>query len=278
MARTDAVQLETAVGTAMKLAEIYGGLIAGIRATAISEQLKNRRYSGDPVAGSVEINRFKLSASKAEGTARTANKGDSPLNSGQKTVNLNVHKEIIEEVNKFDIHASRLVGFMSARVLEHINSMAGALDKAFFTEAETDGSRITPSASITTVEDRAELLFQTLEAKSNDWVDGCDRRNLALCLKPARYAELHDHMDQLSVPTVDGGSAEINAYHGVPVYRNSRQSKNYVIMHMGAIGQPLVVNQYTTPEKINLSNRFSIELFYHFGTQAIMPDLIHWIT
>ena len=56
MARTDALSIYTnaAGSTADKLAESYGKVIESIQKGALSEQLKNKDYSGDPTTGSVK--------------------------------------------------------------------------------------------------------------------------------------------------------------------------------------------------------------------------------
>ena len=45
-------------------------------------------------------------------------------------------------------------------------------------------------------------------------------------------------------------------------------------MIRGAVAQPVVVDQYSNPEKIPLSNDFAVSLFYDYGTKALTPDLI----
>ena len=45
-------------------------------------------------------------------------------------------------------------------------------------------------------------------------------------------------------------------------------------MVRGAVAQPVVVNQYGDPEKIQLSNDYAVSLFYDYGTKALTPDLI----
>ena len=280
MARQDALNIYTdaAGSTEDSLNEAYGTVIKGIRAGSISAQIKNMRLSGDPRAGSVEVRRYKLSSSETEGTARTASKGDPLLNTGKKIINLGTNKEIVEEFNAFDVHASRLGGIMQVRAGDHASSMTVELDKAFFLECETDGTELTPVTANTTAKGRAELLIQTLEAKSNNWVNGLDRRNLVLTLLPAVYGQLQDYMDKVSRPTVGVGQAEFGVFHGVRVYRNTRQSENYICQHMGSVAQPVVVNPYSAPMKIPFSRDSSVELFYTFGTQAIMPDLIAYIS
>ena len=75
MARQDALSIYTDDSqTKDKLAETYGEVIENVQKGAISEQIKNKNYSGDPTTGSVEIDRFKNAEIKDKGTARTAAK------------------------------------------------------------------------------------------------------------------------------------------------------------------------------------------------------------
>lgn len=46
-----------------------------------------------------------------------------------------------------------------------------------------------------------------------------------------------------------------------------------LVMVDGAIAQPVMSDPYNA-EKIPLSNAYGIELFYHFGTKSVTPDLI----
>ena len=82
---------------------------------------------------------------------------------------------------------------------------------------------------------------------------------------------------------------EFGMYHGVRVYSCTRmpvttetveetKTKTTVtdalLMVRGAVAQPVVVNQYGDPEKIQLSNDYAVSLFYDYGTKALTPDLI----
>lgn len=46
-----------------------------------------------------------------------------------------------------------------------------------------------------------------------------------------------------------------------------------IVMVDGAIAQPVKSTPYSA-EKIPLSEAYGIELFYHYGTKSVMPDLI----
>ena len=86
-----------------KLLDIKGGVIENVQKGAISEKIKNKNYSGDIKAGSVTISRFINAISKEYGTARSSKKGTELNNKGKVTVNLDTHKEIVEEINLGDL-------------------------------------------------------------------------------------------------------------------------------------------------------------------------------
>ena len=102
MARTKAISLLSGTDTPADLAEVYGLVIDNVQKSTLSTALKSQQYTGNPAAGSVEFKRFVNSESKDYGTARTAGKGDK-VKAPPTTVNLSQHKEIVEEVAKFDL-------------------------------------------------------------------------------------------------------------------------------------------------------------------------------
>ena len=76
MARQDALSIYVDNLALDKLAETYGAVIEAEQKEAVSEQIKNKNYSGDPTSGSVEIDRFKNATINALGTARSGGAGD----------------------------------------------------------------------------------------------------------------------------------------------------------------------------------------------------------
>ena len=157
MARTDALSIYINQNTADKLAETYGKVIDAVQKGAISEQIKNKNYSGDPTTGSVEIDRFKNATVNDLGTARTGGAGDKLKNTGKVTVNVDTDKEIVEEIAKKDI---KLYG--------------------------VDG-----------IAEKLEQLIQSVETTQNDWVDGVDRDMLVVTVKPSVYGALLNYIDSV---------------------------------------------------------------------------------
>ena len=290
MARTKAISLLSGTDTPAELAEVYGLVIDNVQKSTLSTALKSQQYTGNPAAGSVEFKRFVNSESKDYGTARTAGKGDK-VKAPPTTVNLSQHKEIVEEVAKFDLDTFGVASLMQRRADNHVSSMAATLDRSFFSEAAENGTDFTPKSGVTAIQTIAEAMIQTLETVKNDYVDGVDRSLMDLVLTPEKYGELRTFLDTQSNPNVDTAGEEFGMYHGVRVYSCTRlpvvtdttaktkTTTNAVLMVRGAVAQPVVSDQYGAPEKIPLSNDYAVSLFYDYGTKALTPDLIYvWDT
>lgn len=159
MARTNAISLLAGASTPATLAEIYGRVIENVQKSTLSTTLKSQLYTGNPAAGSVEFKRFVNSASKAYGTARAAAKGDK-VTAPPTTVNLNQHKEIVEEVAKFDLDTFGVAGVMQRRADNHVVSMSAELDRAFFAQAAADGTAFSPASGVTAIQEIVERLLQ----------------------------------------------------------------------------------------------------------------------
>lgn len=275
MARTNAISLLAGASTPATLAEIYGLVIENVQKSTLSTSLKSQQYTGNPAAGSVEFKRFANSEAKTYGTARTAAKGDK-ITVPPTTVNLSTHKEIVEEVAKFDLDTFGVAGIMQRRADNHVLTMAADLDRAFFAEANTSGTAFTPGSGVTEIQDIVESMIQTLEVVKNDYTDGVDRGMMDLVLSPAQYGKLRTFLDTQSNPNVDTAGEEFGMYHGVRVYSCTRLAEkcNGLLMIRGAVAQPVVVDQYGNPEKIPLSNDYAVSLFYDYGVKALTPDLI----
>ena len=275
MARTNAISVLAGARTPATLADIYGLVIENVQKSTLSTSLKSQQYTGNPAAGSVEFKRFANSEAKTYGTARTAAKGDK-ITVPPTTVNLSTHKEIVEEVAKFDLDTFGVAGIMQRRADNHVLTMAADLDRAFFAEANTSGTAFTPGSGVTEIQDIVESMIQTLEVVKNDYTDGVDRGMMDLVLSPAQYGKLRTFLDTQSNPNVDTAGEEFGMYHGVRVYSCTRLAEkcNGLLMIRGAVAQPVVVDQYSNPEKNPLSNDFAVSLFYDYGTKALTPDLI----
>lgn len=273
MARQDALNIYISDLEKDKLAETYGEVIEAVQKGAISEQIKNKNYSGDPTTGSVEISRFSNAKVNDKGTARTNGKGDKLKNSGKVTINVDTDKEIVEEFTKKDLKLHGVSGIAEKRKTNHIKRMIAYLDTQFFAKAEEEGTLLTIPTEITALAEKLEALIQSVETTVNDWVDGVDRDMLVLTVTPAVYGKLANYID--SVPnSINGLNDEI--FHKVRIYSNHRQTKDAICMIDGAVGQLVTTDEYDA-EKIPLSNDYGLELFFSKGTKAVMPDLIKYV-
>lgn len=272
MAKTDALSIVLSNDTADKLMERYAELVDFIKKNAISEQLKNTNLSGDQSAGSVVARRMETSVVKARGTARTAGAGDVLKNNGVE-VNLDQHKEIVEEVAQLDIDLYGVDGIVAKRQANHQASMMVALDTAFFACAEAVVAGETDLSAYDTVVAKVEALIQSIETTVNTNVNGVDRAMINVTLTPQYFGELENYIDTL--PNVNGVS--IDLFHRVRVFSNTRQTKDAIAMVTGAIAQPVNARPYSA-QQIPLSDDIAIMLFFDYGTKAVMPDLIKWAT
>ena len=273
MARQDALSIYINDNTRDKLAETYGEVIEAVQKGAISEQIKNKNYSGDPSTGSVEIDRFKNATINDLGTARTGGKGDELKNTGKVTINVDTDKEIVEEIAKKDIKLYGLDGMAERRKGNHIKRMIAYLDSQFFAKAEEEGTEVTPTQEATTIAEKLEELIVSVETTVNDWVDGVDRDMLVVTVTPTIYSKLLNYID--SVPNSLTGLKD-DMFHKVRIFSNHRQTKSMLCMIDGAVGQLVTTDEYDA-EKIPLSNDIALELFFSKGTKAVMPDLIKYI-
>lgn len=270
MARQDALSIYISDETKDKLAETYGEVIEAIQKGAISEQIKNKNYSGDPATGSVEIDRFKNATVNDLGTARTNNKGDKLKNTGKVTINVDTDKEIVEEIAKKDIKLYGLDGVAQKRKGNHSKRAIAYLDTEFFAKAEDEGTEL-KNVTETDIEEILEALIQSVETTQNDWVDGVDRDMLVLTVKPRVYGKIRNYIDK-----VDGTDGTMDYFHDVRLFSNHRQSKDAICMIDGAVAQLVTTDEYDA-EKIPLSNDIALEFFFSKGTKAVMPDLIKYI-
>lgn len=272
MAKTDALSIYISDDTTKdKLMETYSEVIDMVQTSTVSTSIKNQNLSGDPQAGSVEARRLATSVSQAYGTARAAGAGDKISNNGV-TINLSTDKEIVEEFEMKDIELYGIPSLLEKRKVNQAKAMARELDRAFFTEAVAEGTSVDLSA-YTAIEDSLEALIQSVETVSNDNVDGVDRDMIVLTVTPAVYARLAGYIE--SVPNPIDGMANMETFHKVRVFVTHRQTVDAICMVEGAVAQPVVVKPYEA-EKIPLSNAYAVSLFYSFGTQAVMKDLIKY--
>lgn len=256
------------------LAELYGRVIEGVQKALVSTGMKNMDLSGDPVSGTVEAKRFVNATSKDYGTARTAGKGDA-VKAKPVTVAIDKDKEIVEELEQKDVRLYGVDGVLDRRAGNHILRMAAELDNAFFAAAAAEATEVdlTGYASIA---EELEAIIQECETTQNDFVDGVPRSMMHLVLSPKSYGKIRNDLDKATNnANVDTGAEEFNVWHGVRAYScvHLPAGCDYLLLVDGAVAQPVMADQYVA-EKIPLSNAYGVELFYHYGTKVVTPDLI----
>lgn len=256
------------------LSELYGKTIEGVQKALISGPMKNMDLSGDPVSGTVEAKRFANATSKAYGTARTAGKGDA-VKAKPVTVAIDTDKEIVEELEDKDVRLYGVDGVLDRRSANHILRMAAELDNAFFAAAAGSANALNMSG-YASVSEELEAIIQECETTQNDFVDGVPRSMMHLILSPKYYGKVRNDLDkQTNNANVDTSAEEFYAWHGVRTYScvHLPAGCDYLLMVDGSVAQPVMADQYTA-EKIPLSNAYGVELFYHYGTKVVTPDLI----
>lgn len=274
MARTKAISLIQTGSTTVELSELSGLVIQNIQKDTLASGLKSQSYTGNPASGSVEYRRFKNSASQEYGTARAAGKGTA-LTVPPTTVNLNTHREIVEEAAKFDLDTFGVGNIMARRADNHVDTVAAEFDTAFFQAGFAEGTAFTTSES--DVGKITEALIQTLETVKNDYVRGVPRNIMRLILSPNFYGDMRDYLDKtVHNANVDTAAEDFTTFHGVRVYSSVflPTTAKAIIMIEGAIAQPAVIYPYKDPEKIPLSNDYGISMFYDYGTKVLTPDLV----
>ena len=282
MARLSALSLLKNDGvTPELLAELYGKVIENVQVKAVSMYFKNRDLSGDFAAGSVEAKRFVNSASQAYGTARTAGAGVA-VQAKPVVVAKDTEKEIIEEIESKDLNEYGVTDLLNRRRTNHVASMVRELDTAFFAKGYEAGDKFTPTGGATTWFAKIEELVVKLEKVSNPFVDGVPRELIGVAVTPEVYSAIRQELDMVPASENAWGRGDIGMLHDIAILKSNHLPKetgqvvSAMAMVQGAIAQPVHIDEFDV-ERIQLSKAYAIELFYDFGTQAVMEDLIFYI-
>lgn len=263
--------LNTEGGRAL-LVQQYRGVIENVESMTLSSILKNRDLSGDFDAGSVEAKRFANAVSEQYGTA-AANGAGSAIQLKPVNVPIDMHREIIETLEKYDASRIGVPDLVSRRTRNHARAMARELERAFFDCAFAAGTSFTPTE--TDIEKILEELIQKLETTQNDFVDGVPRDMIHIVCTPAFYGKIRGYLDKSYNANVTTDKDNFFAFHGVKTYASTYlpAGVNCIAMVEGAIAQPVSSDVYGARE-LQLTRSWALELFYDYGTTAVMPDLI----
>lgn len=282
MAKTEALSIMLEDGVTLdELAEKQNQIIENVQKALISTYLKNNEYSGNPQAGSVVYKRFVNSAVKPYGTAALAGDGDA-IKIDPVTINLDQNYEIVETVEKQDLVQYGIIGMVEKRQKNMEASLGRFLDTIFFAQAYHEGTHFTPSGDATTDLKKVEELLVSVETTANEYVDGVDRESLALILSTSYRSKLINEIVDLPQGHLATTAGAIGILGGTVVFDSNRLPKatgqvvDAIAMFVGAVGQP-VSFQDMYVEKLQLKNKYGIELFFNYGCKAVMPDLIKYI-
>ena len=255
------------------LSELYGKVIANVMKALVSAGMKNKDLSGDPTSGSVEAKRFVNATSQEYGTARAAGKGNS-VKAKPVVVKVDNDREIVEEVEEKDTRLYGVDGLLERRATNHVVRMASELDKDFFKVAHENAVQVEVADGLA-IEDELEKIIQECENTQNDFVDGVPRAMMNLVCSTEYYGKIRNNLDKQTRANVDTGAEEFYTWHGVETKSSVHLPAGcrYILMVDGAVAQPVMASQYTA-EKIPLSEAYGVSLFFHYGTEAVTPDLI----
>lgn len=263
--------LNTEDGRAL-LAQQYRVVIDNIENNTLSSILKNRDLSGDFDAGSVEAKRFVNAVAEQYGTA-AANGAGSAIKLKPVHVPINMHREIIETLEKYDASKLGVPDLITQRTRNHGRTMVRELERAFFNCAFAAGGSFTTAE--TDIVKILEALIQQIETTQNDFVDGVPRDMIHIVCSPSFYGQIRDYLDKLPSVNINTDKNDFFAFHGVRTYASTYlpAGVNCIAMVEGAIAQPVSSDVYGAKE-LQLTRSWALELFYDYGTTAVMPDLI----
>lgn len=279
MARTDSIDVfinDTSVKAKLK-EEKLNTVIEAFELGALSQRTKNTNLSGTPTAGSFEVSRFMKSVVRDKGTARIAGKGDA-LEDNPVVVNIDKDKEIIEEVHQKDLDFYGIDGIIDKRGADHVVSMIDFMDSQFFATAVSGGTQYKPLSTLPNIKVQVQKAITKLSKTSNRYMKGVPRSRMFLAFDPDTYDELRDEIEKVHTPNVDTAAAEIFKFRGVECAEtiNLPEDVKFVLYVKDySVAQPYKVNKYDT-EKIPLDDAAALELFFYFGTKAVVSESILW--
>lgn len=257
-----------------KLAEILGGVLDNVFASAVSEELKAKNGSGEPSSGSVEYKRFANAKIEDKGTARAAGKGNSLANDPI-IVNIDTDKEIIEEMSGKDLRLYGVTKMAEKRKKNYESQIKAYLDREFFACAAKEGTKVERPVD-GTVQDIIDNMIVVAKTVKNDFVDGIDAEDLAIVLDSTYRKKMKGILDDLPNGT-DPSNGAIGMYDSIIVRESTRMPAgcHAQVMRKESIAQPFYVSEFDL-EKINLDDAYALEDFLYKGTKALTPDTIFY--
>lgn len=280
-ANTDASGMLDDAGNEALLSAIYDKKVAEYQKMSNVAKVKAAFGSGNPAYGSMVFHRFQNAVVRTEGTARTAAAGDDVLDD-QVTVNLATKKEIVEELHKRDIAQIGYAGIVQQRTSNHAARMMADLDRAALTAlkaAAGAGGRnadVTyPNGTVPDYLDMLETIIQKVETVTNDYVDGVDRSQIVVFLRPSIFGKIRKEIDTVYVFNGTTEAQEISGYHGAIVVSEHYMPADcdFIATSVGNLAQPVYSDGYNGGDRVPLSNFVELSLFYTYGTTVLAADL-----
>lgn len=291
MARTNSISIFEDANTQAKLNEIQAGIVENLQKNGNSFRFKSQNANLEEKAGSYNFKRFVNSQSREYGTARTAGAGDK-ITAPEITVNIDDHKEIVEEIAKFDAERfgvdKSAVSIIEKRKTNHEMTLKKDIERKFWQEAYLKAiigddlgmkGQVKPgvgAAGNTPIDEYLDSVnFVALETVKNDYVDGVDRDLIGCVVSPTLYSKLKSRINTLYNANFAVADKELQGINGVAIFNEHYLPKKVesITLVKEALAQPLSIDEYQG-ERIPLSNDYAIELFYDKGTKALAADLI----
>jgi hypothetical protein len=282
MARTDAVGLVDDNEDEALLSEAYGKLIETYQAKSNVARVKAVGI-GEVSNGSMVFSRFQNSSVEDYGTARGATKGDAVIDD-QVTVNLSNHKEIVEELEEFDIKAHGVGNLIQRRSLNHALRMQAHLDRAALAALKTACAAYSAGANATDATVTSADYLAALEAKvvmlettSNDYVDGIPREMIVAFVSPSKFSLIKSQLDTVYAYNGNSELIEVPGYHGFQIVSEHYlpTGTDFIITVVGNIAQPIHSLGYTQGGRIPLTKSYEVSLFFDYGVGVLAADLIY---
>lgn len=266
------IQLQTNPSAVDTLREAWGAVLANYEKGTISGLYKNRQLSGDPENGVVNAKRFANATIKNYGTARSGRAGEK-AKVAPVAVPIDDDKEFIEEVEEKDLVMYGVDGLINLRTASQESAMRRYYERKFFNVGSLAGTVHTITGS--TIEDKLEEVIQKLEIVKNDFVDGVDRMDMVLVLRPSIYGQARNKIDTLPNAGISPAVGEFGMFHNVVVHSSVYlpDTVDYFIFVKESIAQPIRQSLYA-PKKIELSDATAFGMFLYAGTKCVQGDLV----
>lgn len=263
--------LQTNASARDTLAEQWGVVLSNYAKGTIAGLYKNTDLSGDPQAGVLHAKRFANATLANYGAARGGSVAK--VRALDVAVNINDNKEVIEEVEEKDLKLYGVEGLIERRTLNQQGAVSRYFERKFFNKGFAQGGVVTLAGS--NIEDKLEEVIQKVETVGNDFVDGVDRADMVLALRPSVYGKARNHIDAVSNPNILSSVGEFGYFHGVITHSSVYlpETVDYMIFVKGSIAQPIIESIYN-PQKIDLSDSTAFGIFLYSGTETVAPDLV----